>query len=75
MTRLTVDITDDQSAALDRLKESLNCTKTDMLRDGLRLFRMAAAEAHRGGRIAIVSGDGTVSPLIGAWSDVSPARA
>lgn len=57
----------DQVAAIDRLSEELGIDKTDVLRNGLWLLRLAVVEEKKGNALGII-GSGGVSRLVGAWS-------
>ena len=61
----------DQVQSIERLAARCSMDKTDVLTNGLRLFREAVKASQAGQRIAIVDAQGRVSPLIGPWSDLA----
>lgn len=65
----TYEFSDDQIAALDSLSESLGCTKTDVLMNGLRLVRLVARDAQSGLK-TVMNG----RELVGPWSDMQMNR-
>lgn len=62
------DFTPDQVAAIERLADSLNINKTNVLMNGLALFRTVVAEARDGRAIGVIEGDRVVKQLVGVWT-------
>ena len=65
----------EQIASIDALAEELGTTKTNVLRDGLRLLRAAVKATKAGNSIGIVHEEYVVGELVGPWSDVKAVRA
>lgn len=65
----------DQAASIDTLASDLHIDKTDVITNGVRLFRQAVREARKGNQIGIIRDGQVVSLLVGPWSDSEPATA
>lgn len=65
----------EQVACIDALAVELGTTKSNVLRDGLRLLRLAVKATKAGNSLGIVAGEYVVSELVGPWSDVKERQA
>jgi predicted transcriptional regulator len=61
MPRMTVDLSDDASAQLDRIATKNGITKVEAIRRALNLLNVAAEEKEKGNELAVV--DKSVKPV------------
>lgn len=69
------DLGPEQVASIDSLAAELGIDKTDVLMNGLRLFRAAVRESRSGNRLGIFNGDRILKEFVGPWCDAEPTPA
>lgn len=69
MTKFNLLLTPMQEAELERLAGSINESKADVIRHGIRLLGIAVREQHAGNSIGVVRGERVVKELAGLWTE------
>ena len=64
MNTLTLNLDDKHNKALDVLSMEQDMSKSQILRQALRLYQMVYLRAKKGEQMAFVDKDGTVIPVI-----------